>query len=607
MRWGAACLLLLFAAPAGANPLLRADAAFAAQNVREAWVEILNATQAYPGNGVAWMYQARIALRLERGAAALVALDRARDAGYPLARMTHFRAHALLLQGDAAGALALLRQGPVAVPYLGYAARMRGRALAALGQYRDAAAAFDAALGIIPRNPALWVDLARFRRASGEQAGAILASERAYALAPRDVQVLRLRAEMVRDQFGLAASLPWFDRALEIDPQDIGTRLERAATLGEIGATRAMLADTRAVLSLDLDNARAFWLQAVLAARAGKFALAGAMLERTGGALDAQPAVRQVRAALACQRGDFLVAVEILRPLLAEQPGNVRVRQLLAHALWHQGDAEGVIETLGPLDGSADGDSYTQLLLARAAEAIGRRDAASVHLERAFRPTAAVDLAPLLPVAGDAGQAVAAIRTQLRQARGGAALEQARQLVRRNPGAPEARLALGDVLVHLGRPEEAAFVYRDAADLRFNAASAIRLVDAMMKAGDRDSAWRVLLAFRAQDPRNRTARLLHADLLLEEGDAEGAVHLLDSLDRRSGRRDAAIAAALALAALRADDPERAIAAARRAYRLAPASPATSHAYGEALRRTGGNPADAQALLRQARAQGYPAG
>lgn len=604
MKWWAACALglLLHAGPGLANPLARADAAFAQQRPHAAWVEILNATQADPGNAIAWMYQARIALRLERPAAALVALDRARAAGYPEARMVHFRAHALLLQGQARAALDLLDRVAAAAPFQAYIARMRGRALAGLGEHLRAAEAFGVALRRTPRDPELWIDLARFRRSTGELAGAIDASVRAYALAPGRVSVLRLRGEMVREQFGLAASLPWFDRALAIDPQDMGTLLERAATLGELGATRAMLADTRAVLSLDPRNPRAFWLQAVLAARARNLSLAMAMLDRTEGALDGLPAVRQFRAAIACQRGDWQAAIRLLRPLLASQPGNVRTRQLLALALWQAGEPEGVIELLSPLDGSADGDSYAQILLARAAEAIGRRDAAAVHLERAFREYTRPDLAPESQAPGEAAYRISAIRGLLRQGRSGDALDQARRLVRDNPGAPEGRLALGDVLVHRDRPAEAAFVYRDAANMRFDAAAAIRLVDAMARAGDTQSARRVLDAFRRQHPRNRTAQLVEADLRLADGDARGAMRLLTRLDQRMGRRDAVLAAALGRAALEAGEGDRAVEAACRAYRLAPASPLASQACGQALQRTGRDGADAAALLRQAAAQ-----
>src|SRR3546814_15879499 len=67
--------------------------------------------------------------------------------------------------------------------------------------------------------------------------------------------------------------------------------IEDAATLGDLGRMRAMLAVTRRAIAADPADPRAYYLQAVLAARAGRFDRARVLLQKTGGTLNGMPAV----------------------------------------------------------------------------------------------------------------------------------------------------------------------------------------------------------------------------------------------------------------------------------------------------------------------------
>ena len=165
--------------------------------------------------------QARVDLALGDGVAAEAELVRARQSGVPAGQTAHLLAHARLLQGDAQGALrrgGRRRHRPM--PPMRRASR--GRAAMALGDDGDAAgAAFNRALALAPNDSDVWTDIARFRRANGDIAGAIEAADRAVAARPRNAEALMLRGELTRGQYGLAAALPWFDRALEIDPGNV--------------------------------------------------------------------------------------------------------------------------------------------------------------------------------------------------------------------------------------------------------------------------------------------------------------------------------------------------------------------------------------------------
>ena len=85
--------------------------------------------------------------------------------------------------------------------------------------------------------------------------------------------------------------MPWFDRALEIDPPTCAVLIERAATLGISAAPAEMLADTRRILSVSLEQPVRL-LSAGDARRraAATMRLARSLYRRTGGAFDNRPA-----------------------------------------------------------------------------------------------------------------------------------------------------------------------------------------------------------------------------------------------------------------------------------------------------------------------------
>lgn len=580
--------------------LAQADAAFVTRQPRSARVLLMNATDADPKNAIAWMYQARVALALDDGQGAGEALDRAIEAGYPVERTRHFRAHAFILVGRLSDAVEMARADRVAPAHRGYAARMRGRALAELGDYAGAARAFGVATAIAQRDPALWVDIARFRLRTGERLGAISASDRAVALDRDNVDALVLKGELVRDQYGLAASLPWFEKALKIDRFDIDAQLDQAATLGEMGRTREMLAITRAVQSLDPVNPRAFYLQAALAARGREFALADKLIDQVGGTLDGLPGMLLLKGAVAYQLGNFSEAGAAMTRLVELQPDNVAARRLLAATQWRAGDFDAVIATLDPV---ARADGYAAMLIGRAYEALGNREAAASYFDHASSPPAAfVTQDSQQARDDDAAAKVALARRLLAAGDIHQGLDLALALQSDNPGAPDAHLLAGDAWNAAGRPMRAIDAYRRAANLRFSEAAALRMIATLSRMGRMDEAVRVLDLFLTQNPMSVRARALQADLLMARGRFTDAAKNLEDLRRRLGDGDVAVASNLAWCYYQTGRVDDALEMAEAAYRLAPANPRMAHSFGWILHKSGHNPRAAMTLLRQAAMQ-----
>ena len=618
-----ALLLLGAAACSNATPDSAGQAykrglqALAQGQPRTARIEFLNAIEAQPDNKDLRLAQAGTYLLLGDGAAAEAELKRARALGVADSETGHLLAHALLLQGQAErAAIEARKAGP---SHSAYANRILGQASQLMGKPEEAAAAFDRALATAPRDSALWTAIADFRRSTGETAGAIQAADRAVAFGPRNVEALRLRGELTRSQYGLAAAMPWFDRALEIDPANIPALIERAATLGDLGRTRAMLADTRRILSVSSNNPSAYYLQAMLAARGRDYALARSLYRRTGGAFDNRPAAMLLAGTIELGTGNASLAMGPLKRLLKVQPGNIKARRLLGSAQWQSGDARAAAATLRPLADRADADAYTLSIIGKAYARLGDEAAAVRYLGRAAAPRPSAT-APLDDPLGDgqlaairrdaaawpdvAAPQVVLIRALLGRGLGPEALQRARQLQAAAPGAPDAHVLVGDALAIQGDYAGAAAAYRRAANLAFNEPVALRLIEALRNSGDEQGASKVLTLFLQQNPQNVSAQTMAANAYLQAKSWPEAIALYEGVRRRLGNNDATLLNNLAWAYAETGDYERAIPLAQRAVALEPRNPVTADTLGWLLFRSGKDRVRGVALLEQA-ARGAP--
>lgn len=578
--------------PAGA--FARAEAYEAAGEMRSARVEAMNAVDHAPTNEAAWRLLARTEIAIRDGAAALGTLNRAASAGVPEDRIRHLRAEALLISGDRDAALAESEAGPVADEFFADMQRVRGRAFQANGQIADAAQAFTLAIENDPESADLWLDVAHFRSMTGEQAGAIDAVDQALSIDETDIDALILKGRMVRDQYGLVASLAWFDRALAVDPDHIDAHLERAATLGDVGRMTEMLDATRRVLELEPGHPRALYFQAVLAVRARNFPLARRLVSLTGGRLDGWPAMMLLEAAIDYQSQNYEAAIQRLDDLLDRQPANIAAIRLLGAAKFRADDVRATIRLLEPLADRPDADTYVLTLIGRAWEREGDLERAAPYLARAAQPAREglvplgappEDAAALALIerealqTGSAGAEVALIRAYLALGRIDDALARAAALSANNPGAPDAHLIYGDALGAAGRYSDAAGAYANASNIRFSERAALGLYESLQRAGLPEQALRTLALYREQNPRNVSTAMISARLNLRAGRWPQAAAILEQLRRRLGDRDASLLANLAWARYEMGDTDRSLALARRAYRLLPTNASTSEIYG----------------------------
>lgn len=335
---------------------------------------------AAPPEAAGFLSAAQAALAKGDGIAAEAQLDRAVDAGAAREDVAAAMGDALLRQGALDQARDWLGSGRFAAGQEGYGWRTLGRLERAAGNLPAAGKAYDRALQYAPNDGQIWVDIGRLRYAGGEQVQAVEAADHALALAPGDPRVLEFRGQLVRDQYGLAAALPWFEAGLARSPDDISLLGEYAATLGELGRAKDMLKATRRMLSLEGGNPRALYLQAVLAARAGKMDLARSLLGRTGDRLANMPAAMMLRGMLELEAGNPNLAIDVLDRLVRMQPANGSARLLLARAAAVAGDRAQLFAAASDDVAAAP---YLLTLQARSQADAGRYDLAAPLLTRA--------------------------------------------------------------------------------------------------------------------------------------------------------------------------------------------------------------------------------
>ncbi|MFL0356777.1 tetratricopeptide repeat protein [Erythrobacter sp. GH1-10] len=428
------------------------------------------------------------------------------------------------------------------------------------GNLAEAGRLFDAALATDRVDPGLWVDIARLRFRGGEHTGALEASEFALSLDREFAPALLLRAQLVRDAYGLEAALRWFEAALALHPRDADLLAEYAATLGDLGRHRDMLAAVRDLAEVDASDPRVHYLQAVLALRAGEPVLASSLLKRSGMVDRGVPAALVADALADLQQGTFDTAASSLERLLERQPGNAVARDLLARALWLGGRDREIVDRFAARVSAPDASPYLTMLVGRAYERLGERAMAAPLIERALAfqtGEAAVLPAPNGNPDGLPDQTFA-MRQFVNSAPPGEAERYAGELLRQFPESSDIAALAGDAALWRGDPSGALSLYGRAAEVRRPWPLSRKMIHAFRQSGDTAAADALLLRQLRAEPRNAEALIMLAQRSAEDDDWLRVAVLLDHVIEIGAGNDLEVLE-LRLRSARALDDEASIA------------------------------------------------
>lgn len=226
--------------------------------------------------------------------------------------------------------------------------------------------------------------------------------------------------------------------------------------------------------------------------------------------------------------------------------------------------------------------------------------AATADTQASPGPADAAQLAALRrSAAADPNAEAALIAALLSKGLGEAALQRARALQSRNPGSAEAHRLVGDARGLHGDFRGAAEAYEKAATLAFDEPTALRLIEALTRSGQRPAADRVLARLLRQDPDSMAGQRLAASRAMEAERWDDAIGRYETLRALPGAEDALLLNNLAWAYLQRGNMAAALPLAQRAWTLAPDNPAMADTYGWLLFRSGRDRARGLALLEQA--------
>jgi Tfp pilus assembly protein PilF len=395
----------------------------------------------------------------------------------------------------------------------------------AQGRLGDAGRILDEARSLSPESPDLWVAIARLRLRGGEHLTALEAVDRALALGPDHAPALLLRAMMVRDARGSKDALVWFESARKADPDNPDILAEYAATLGDGGQAGAMLDMVRALAKAAPDDSRVPFLQAVLAARGGEYAIARSLLVRSRMAERGVPAAKLLDAVISLQEGNADSAAQTLEGLAARQPANARVRELLAHALLAAGRDGDLLQRFGAEAALPEASPYLAMLAARAYERVGDRAAAAPLLAKAYGPMR--ETPALLAARDSLPDPTAAVRSALIADNAEGARGQVAALRARLPASADVASLAGDALLGAGDPRAALAAYARAAEVRRPWPLTRRTVWTLKRNGNPEAAELLLTEHVTGETETATALVMLAREQAARGDWQRAAMLID--------------------------------------------------------------------------------
>lgn len=507
---------------------------------------------------------------------ARIILERQLSEGTDRADLAALLGEAALQSGDLESAARWLEPGSFSDETAALGWRMLGRLEMVRGDLPAAGKAFDRSHAIAPEDPELWVDIGRLRFLGGEQVEAVEAADRALALAPDNKAALRFRGQLIREASGMVPAIEWFDRALELHPDDLDLRFDYVATLGDAGRANDALAVLREGGEEAVLSENGLYLQAVIAARGGRFLLARELLLRSGLESEGVPAALMLSAIVDLQNGNPASAAQTLDRLLLEQPDNVRAVELLASALLRSGSERELVyrfaeRALGPA-----GSPHLRVLVGRAYEALEQRAKAAQFIDLAALGPDGLALLPsdtptetLTATGGGGAQTRDFVRSVLFGQARGSAVGSAQDFVRRFPGSADGYAILGDAELASGDRRAARDAYVRASDIRQPWPLTLRLAGSQATP---EAAANLLRTYLEANPMNGHAAALLADAYAAQGKWRQAAALLDHAIAHGQSRVPWVLASRGIAAGQLGDADTALDFAFRAHELQPLNP-----------------------------------
>jgi cellulose synthase operon protein C len=345
-----------------------AQAFYASGNYRRAAEALKGLAAAAPKDPRIRVLQAKTYLGMQLGIAAQTAVESARQSGANRDDTRPLMAEAMVQQRRFADALTEANAGSAVPAQIGESARVRALAYLGLKQFDKAATEFNLAARTQPNDVGTKLDMAKLYSVQRDLAKSEGVVDEALRIQPRNIRALLIKGDITRTKpnGGMTKALPYFEQALQIDPQSMEALIERAATYTDLRREPEALQDIGKLMKMAPEHPVGLYLQAVMASRKQRFQDAGALMSRTKGALDSFPPALMLQGLISYESGNMEQATSYLSKVLEAAPNSVVARRLMGAALLRRGNADDAINMLKPLFDTGQADSRLLALMGSA-------------------------------------------------------------------------------------------------------------------------------------------------------------------------------------------------------------------------------------------------
>jgi cellulose synthase operon protein C len=352
-------------------------------DLRRQEIELRNAVRANPNDPAAHVKLAQHYLTVRNFPAAEAEAREARRVGGDEDETAPILAEALIAQSKMTQLIEQIKPADRAPNAESTVRLSLGLAHLGLREIKDAEPLLRDAVRLDSDSWRAKLGLARLLLLKREMAGAAEQIDGARAIAPDNIEVMRLSGEILRSKGDIDGAVADFSKIIAAHPNDIAALVSRAnAFLSQNKLTEAGQ-DVASALKLAPKSSSAIYLNALILARQGKLAEADSKLQSISNAFDALPNGYYLAGAIKYALGQYEQADSNLAKFMARQPNQAGVRRLRAQIALRRNDSAKAIELLKPVLKADPADQASAAVLARAYAAAGKNDEALQLFERA--------------------------------------------------------------------------------------------------------------------------------------------------------------------------------------------------------------------------------
>jgi cellulose synthase operon protein C len=342
------CIALLGACGRDSESLVKSAQEYLAKgDANSAVIQLRNVLQKSPDNAEARYLLGTTLLDRRDPAGAVKELRRALELGYPKDKTVPPLARALIEDGDAKELVTEF--GNVKLDSTDAQAALKasvGEAQLSLGKVNEAEEAFTAATQIKPNFPKALLGLATLRAGKGDIPGAVKIVDDVLARSPVPVEAYLMKARLLLADNQPDEALAVLQKAVENRPDYLPARYELASMLiakGDYDPATAQIDAIRKVSKLD---SRAYYFEALIAARRGNLAAARESIQQVLKASPEHVPSLLLAGEIELRSKQYDSAQSYLRKALQGAPNSTYVQRLLAVTYLRLGSPARAVEVL---------------------------------------------------------------------------------------------------------------------------------------------------------------------------------------------------------------------------------------------------------------------